>query len=138
MGLLLFLHLFVSLRFHIPQTMVIDMSPPIRSYLLFTDYCIYWIHRWLHLPFLYKAFHKPHHKWISRSISGPTLLYLLTCTFSSDSLCLSCFPSCGRLRAINSLSSFRVPLPTPEASLSRPFRLGQLLVHSYSRFGYDH
>ncbi|KAF9516131.1 hypothetical protein BS47DRAFT_1292957 [Hydnum rufescens UP504] len=33
-------------------------------FLLFTDYCIYWIHRWLHLPFLYKHVHKPHHKWI--------------------------------------------------------------------------
>ncbi|KAJ6570104.1 fatty acid hydroxylase [Mycena vulgaris] len=36
----------------------------IPLFLLFTDYCIYWIHRWLHLPFLYKHLHKPHHKWI--------------------------------------------------------------------------
>lgn len=36
------------------------------SYLLFTDYCIYWVHRWLHLPVFYKFIHKPHHKWISR------------------------------------------------------------------------
>ncbi|KAF8972110.1 fatty acid hydroxylase [Flammula alnicola] len=33
-------------------------------YLLFTDYCIYWVHRWLHIPFIYKHIHKPHHKWI--------------------------------------------------------------------------
>jgi len=33
-------------------------------YLLFTDYCIYWVHRWLHLPMFYKYIHKPHHKWI--------------------------------------------------------------------------
>ncbi|KAF7301809.1 Fatty acid hydroxylase [Mycena indigotica] len=33
-------------------------------FLLFTDYCIYWVHRWLHIPFFYKALHKPHHKWI--------------------------------------------------------------------------
>jgi len=33
-------------------------------FLLFTDYCIYWVHRWLHVPLLYKIFHKPHHKWI--------------------------------------------------------------------------
>lgn len=32
--------------------------------MLFTDYCIYWIHRWLHLPIIYKYIHKPHHKWI--------------------------------------------------------------------------
>jgi len=36
----------------------------IPAFLLFTDYCIYWIHRWLHLPFFYKHLHKPHHKWI--------------------------------------------------------------------------
>ncbi|KAL1670093.1 fatty acid hydroxylase superfamily-domain-containing protein [Schizophyllum commune] len=33
-------------------------------FLVFTDYCIYWIHRWLHIPWLYKRLHKPHHKWI--------------------------------------------------------------------------
>ncbi|GJJ08105.1 hypothetical protein Clacol_002313 [Clathrus columnatus] len=35
-------------------------------FLVFTDYCIYWIHRWLHVPWLYKRFHKPHHKWIGK------------------------------------------------------------------------
>ncbi|KWU43711.1 fatty acid hydroxylase [Rhodotorula sp. JG-1b] len=33
-------------------------------FLWFTDFCIYWVHRWLHIPFLYKRLHKPHHKWI--------------------------------------------------------------------------
>ncbi|KAF8071668.1 fatty acid hydroxylase [Lyophyllum atratum] len=33
-------------------------------FLLFTDYCIYWIHRGLHIPFFYKTLHKSHHKWI--------------------------------------------------------------------------
>ncbi|GAA5875366.1 hypothetical protein JCM8547_003216 [Rhodosporidiobolus lusitaniae] len=33
-------------------------------FLLFTDFCIYWVHRWLHIPFFYKRLHKPHHKWI--------------------------------------------------------------------------
>ncbi|EMD34157.1 hypothetical protein CERSUDRAFT_76271 [Gelatoporia subvermispora B] len=37
----------------------------IPLFLVFTDYCIYWIHRWLHLPVFYKRLHKPHHKWIS-------------------------------------------------------------------------
>ncbi|OCH95462.1 hypothetical protein OBBRIDRAFT_580457 [Obba rivulosa] len=36
----------------------------ILFFLVFTDYCIYWIHRWLHIPFFYKRLHKPHHKWI--------------------------------------------------------------------------
>ncbi|KAJ7765023.1 fatty acid hydroxylase [Mycena maculata] len=33
-------------------------------FLLITDYCIYWIHRWLHLPIFYRTLHKAHHKWI--------------------------------------------------------------------------
>lgn len=33
-------------------------------FLLFTDFCIYWIHRGLHHPLVYKTLHKPHHKWI--------------------------------------------------------------------------
>ena len=33
-------------------------------FLMFTDFCIYWIHRGLHHPILYKRLHKPHHKWI--------------------------------------------------------------------------
>jgi len=36
----------------------------IGLFLFFTDMCIYWIHRWLHIPWIYKRFHKPHHKWI--------------------------------------------------------------------------
>ena len=33
-------------------------------FVLFTDLCIYWIHRGLHHPSVYKTLHKPHHKWI--------------------------------------------------------------------------
>lgn len=33
-------------------------------FLVFTDMCIYWIHRWLHHPLLYGWLHKPHHRWI--------------------------------------------------------------------------
>eukprot|EP01104_Vermistella_antarctica_P018734 TRINITY_DN7055_c0_g1_i1.p1 TRINITY_DN7055_c0_g1~~TRINITY_DN7055_c0_g1_i1.p1 ORF type:complete len:303 (-),score=78.34 TRINITY_DN7055_c0_g1_i1:100-1008(-) len=33
-------------------------------FLVFTDFGIYWIHRWLHLPWLYKNVHKPHHRWL--------------------------------------------------------------------------
>ncbi|KAI9826222.1 MAG: c-5 sterol desaturase [Sarea resinae] len=36
-------------------------------FIAFTDFCIYWIHRWLHWPGVYKALHKPHHKWIMPS-----------------------------------------------------------------------
>jgi Delta7-sterol 5-desaturase len=33
-------------------------------FLIFTDFCIYWIHRGLHHPSVYKYLHKVHHKWI--------------------------------------------------------------------------
>lgn len=33
-------------------------------FLLWTDFFVYWIHRALHHPLLYKRLHKPHHKWI--------------------------------------------------------------------------
>ncbi|KAL1972474.1 hypothetical protein VTN31DRAFT_6888 [Thermomyces dupontii] len=33
-------------------------------FIAFTDLCIYWIHRGLHHPLVYKTLHKPHHKWI--------------------------------------------------------------------------
>ncbi|KAJ7178992.1 C5-sterol desaturase [Mycena filopes] len=33
-------------------------------FLLVTDYCIYWIHRTLHVPAIYRLIHKPHHKWL--------------------------------------------------------------------------
>ncbi|EEH41366.1 C-5 sterol desaturase [Paracoccidioides lutzii Pb01] len=33
-------------------------------FILFTDFFIYWIHRGLHHPLIYKRLHKPHHKWI--------------------------------------------------------------------------
>ncbi|ODQ82180.1 hypothetical protein BABINDRAFT_169620 [Babjeviella inositovora NRRL Y-12698] len=33
-------------------------------FIMFTDCGIYFIHRWLHWPRVYKMLHKPHHKWI--------------------------------------------------------------------------
>jgi lathosterol oxidase len=36
----------------------------IPFFLFFTDSLIYWIHRGLHHPRVYKYIHKPHHKWI--------------------------------------------------------------------------
>lgn len=34
------------------------------AFILFTDCGIYFLHRWLHWPSVYKALHKQHHKWI--------------------------------------------------------------------------
>ncbi|KII89105.1 hypothetical protein PLICRDRAFT_40744 [Plicaturopsis crispa FD-325 SS-3] len=36
----------------------------IPAFLFFTDIGIYFIHRGLHHPLLYKTLHKPHHKWL--------------------------------------------------------------------------
>lgn len=33
-------------------------------FIMFTDCGIYLLHRWLHWPRVYKALHKPHHKWL--------------------------------------------------------------------------
>lgn len=33
-------------------------------FILFTDFFIYWIHRGLHHPRIYRTLHKRHHKWI--------------------------------------------------------------------------
>ena len=35
----------------------------IVTFILFTDMCIYWIHRALHHKTIYTYIHKPHHKW---------------------------------------------------------------------------
>ncbi|KAG1139497.1 hypothetical protein G6F37_009690 [Rhizopus arrhizus] len=36
----------------------------IPSFLFFTDGGIYWFHRWMHHPKVYKYLHKLHHKWV--------------------------------------------------------------------------
>lgn len=43
-----------------------QMASPLL-FILFTDWGIYWIHRALHHPLLYKYLHKPHHRWIMPS-----------------------------------------------------------------------
>lgn len=35
----------------------------ISKFLIFTDFCIYWIHRGLHHPLIYPTLHKTHHLW---------------------------------------------------------------------------
>lgn len=38
-------------------------------YMAFNDIAIYWIHRLEHHPSVYKYIHKPHHKWIGKSLT---------------------------------------------------------------------
>jgi lathosterol oxidase len=40
------------------------MVATVALFLVFTDFGIYWIHRYEHHPSVYKWLHKPHHKWI--------------------------------------------------------------------------
>lgn len=37
-------------------------------FLVFTDFCIYWVHRIEHHPSIYRHLHKRHHKWVSESL----------------------------------------------------------------------
>ncbi|CAG8600483.1 7347_t:CDS:2 [Ambispora leptoticha] len=46
----------------------------IGFFLFFTDGCIYWIHRWLHHPLIYKRLHKAHHRWISAFLASGTFI----------------------------------------------------------------
>ncbi|KAG1469896.1 hypothetical protein G6F56_002990 [Rhizopus delemar] len=40
------------------------LAASIPSFLFFTDCGIYWFHRWMHHPKVYKYLHKLHHKWV--------------------------------------------------------------------------
>ena len=104
-------------HFHIP----IPQTDRFLSYLFFTDYCIYWVHRWLHLPIFYKHIHKPHHKWIS------ALLYVLpfelrspSLTPSSYAVCIACLPPFGWLHAIDTLSPLHLHFPHPSSRVPCP------------------
>jgi sterol desaturase/sphingolipid hydroxylase (fatty acid hydroxylase superfamily) len=70
------------------------------SFLLFTDYCIYWIHRWLHLPMFYKYIHKPHHKWISTSLSFRQMLSINEEIYSPNAFLILCISPSRRILAI--------------------------------------
>jgi len=99
-------------------------------FLLFTDYCIYWIHRWLHIPALYKRIHKPHHKWISACHLGfahKTLHLLFRC--SPYALCVARIPSCRWLCAVHTVPPLHPPVPDAASPLPRDVCHRQLLEH---------
>lgn len=45
-------------------------------YMAFNDIAIYWIHRLEHHPSVYKYIHKPHHKWIGKSLMHTHLTFI--------------------------------------------------------------
>lgn len=54
-------------------------------FLFFIDGGIYWVHRWLHIPVIYKALHKPHHKV---RLAGVFLgLRCIVCAQSIEQIC---------------------------------------------------
>lgn len=101
------------------------------SFLAFTDYGIYWIHRWEHHPLWYKWLHKPHHVW--RSTSHSLCVHMARCTdHSYDSpypLRVACFPCAGRIPPVDSVPSLPIHLPAPSEALSGTVRLCKLLEH---------
>ena len=60
-------YFFFSIFLYVLSCLVRRLIPDVSrsSFLAFTDYGIYWIHRWEHHPICYKWLHKPHHKWLS-------------------------------------------------------------------------
>lgn len=100
----------------------------VPCYLLFTDYCIYWIHRWLHHPLLYKPLHKPHHKWISKLCSLRYLLILIFC-HSPYSVRLARIPSCRWISAIRAIPSVHLPLPNASSALPCSLCCSELLEY---------
>ncbi len=44
-------------------TGIFSIPLSVLSFLFFTDMAIYWIHRWLHHPSIYRYIHKTHHIW---------------------------------------------------------------------------
>ncbi len=117
-------------------------------FLVFTDYCIYWIHRWEHHPICYKWLHKPHHKWLSTSRLNISPHFYIqtfslfsspyTCTqprlliFPSDSshsLRLPRLPPARRIPPVHPLPPIHLPLPTAPETLSGPVLRSQLLEY---------
>ena len=52
------------LYYYDPRKNWVNYCVEIASFIFFTDMGIYFAHRWLHWPTVYKHLHKPHHKWL--------------------------------------------------------------------------
>lgn len=100
-----------------------------HSFLVFTDYGIYWVHRTLHHPSVYKYVHKPHHKWLSMSLL-PLLCPSLTLLPSSDPFRFPRIPPSRRLYAICALPSVHISLSAAPLALSGSFRVCEFLEYS--------
>lgn len=75
--------------------------------MVFTDYCIYWVHRWEHHPICYKWLHKPHHKWLSTSY----FCYMNLINRLADPLISNSVPSPFASHAFHPLDGYAQSLP---------------------------
>jgi lathosterol oxidase len=58
------LHGYSQLYIYDPTVTWTQTGLTVLAFIVFTDSCIYWIHRWEHtFPWIYKNIHKPHHEW---------------------------------------------------------------------------
>lgn len=109
------------------------MAASAAFFLWFTDFAIYWVHRWLHLPFLYKRLHKPHHKWISTFPPlFPSLVARSTLTTrsrSSDAVRFARFPPRRRVPPVGPVPHGVLHVSDPQVHVHRALLVCQLLVH---------
>lgn len=119
-------------------------------YMFFNDFFIYWIHRLEHHPRIYKYIHKPHHKWVSKSILCWTSII---CWLSSSyTLGSTGFPPIRRICSIPTLpvcpfitcymihpddQRVRVHLPNAQTTLPLPLCHGPDLDNLYPRRRHD-
>jgi Fatty acid hydroxylase superfamily len=104
---------------------------PLSSFLLVTDYCIYWIHRLEHHPAVYKHIHKPHHKWVGKSLFFfPDYLpcqLINVWIFSTYSMGCVRVPPPRWLSPVNTLPRFCIFVPVASICVSRSICLRQCM-----------
>jgi lathosterol oxidase len=102
------------LQFSNATTLIQTVFRPF-SFLLVTDYCIYWVHRWLHLPFFYKHLHNHITNGLIRLHYTFPLLWVEALKThvhpSPHAVFIARLPPCGWLPAINSLSHLHFCIP---------------------------
>jgi sterol desaturase/sphingolipid hydroxylase (fatty acid hydroxylase superfamily) len=108
------------------------------GFLMFTDFCIYLIHRGLHSKYFYHL-HKLHHKWkvlrarlclplcLSWPMAATHARPLLALAAGSHALCIPLLPLPGWLCAGAALPHLPVPLPAAQGHVPVPLCLCQHL-----------
>lgn len=90
-------------------------------FLVFTDCLIYWIHRGLHHPLVYKTLHKPHHRWIVPTPFASHAFHPI------DGYSQVPPPLMRFLMVVHPISSLPILFPTPKIRLSPVIRIHSIL-----------